>query len=65
MSNSFLDDPPRPKPQRHEIGQDLSTLSVFELTERIGELEAEIERLKQARAAKEQSKNAADAFFRG
>ncbi|WP_342358640.1 DUF1192 domain-containing protein [Terrarubrum flagellatum] len=64
MSNLFADDLPRPKSTKHELGQDLSTLSVFELTERIGQLEAEIERIKQAREAKEKTKNAADSFFK-
>lgn len=63
MSNPFADDLPRPKP-KHEIGQDLSTLSVFELDERIEQLRAEIERLQEARVAKEKTKSAADAFFK-
>ena len=63
MSNPFADDLPRPKP-KHEIGQDLSRLSLFELDERVAQLQEEIERLKQARAAKEKSKSAADTFFK-
>ena len=43
------DDRPRKKIS-HEIGQDLSLLSVEELTERIALLNAEIERLQQAAA---------------
>lgn len=54
---------PRPKPS-HEIGQDLSLLSVSELDERVALLEAEIRRLKAARQAKDAAKGAADAFFR-
>jgi len=53
-----------PKPPVHEIGQDLSRLSVAELDERILILKAEIERLSEARAQKEATKLAADAFFR-
>lgn len=63
MSDPFADDRPRPKP-KHELGQELSTLSVFELSERIGQLEAEIERLRQARDAKEKVKSAADSIFK-
>jgi uncharacterized small protein (DUF1192 family) len=48
----------------HVLGQDLSSLSIEELGERIGWLEDEIERLKQARHAKEASRKAADSFFR-
>ncbi len=59
----FLDDD-RPTPKRpHEIGQDLSTLSVAELDERIALLEAEIARLAEMRAKKNASRSAADAFF--
>jgi uncharacterized small protein (DUF1192 family) len=60
----FLEEKPRPKPAAHELGQDLSTLSVSELEERIALLEGEIERLKEARARKEASRNAASAFFK-
>jgi uncharacterized small protein (DUF1192 family) len=61
----FGEERPRPKPSSHEIGQDLSTLSVHELTERIAMLEAEIRRLEEMRRGKEASKAAADAFFKG
>ncbi|MGL4325720.1 MAG: DUF1192 domain-containing protein [Beijerinckiaceae bacterium] len=64
MTNPFAEDLPRPKPKTHEIGQDLSMLSVFELDERIAMLKGEIERLETARAAKQASKHAADAFFK-
>jgi uncharacterized small protein (DUF1192 family) len=58
------DEDDRPKKKiAHEIGQDLSVLSVFELKERIEFLKAEIERL-EAAAAKGSAKNAADAFFK-
>lgn len=59
------DDPdrPRPKPAAHVIGQDLATLSLAELDERVAQLEAEIARLKAARQAKDASKQAADLFF--
>ena len=60
----FDDTPPAKKPATHEIGQDLSALSVFELDERIALLKAEIERLGVARAKKEAGRSAADALFK-
>ena len=57
------DDRPRKK-ITHEIGQDLSLLSVEELTERIALLNAEIERLQQAATKKRASKDAANSFFK-
>ena len=60
----FLEEKPRPTPTAHEVGQDLSTLSVSELDERIEILEREIERLREARSKKEASRNAASAFFK-
>jgi uncharacterized small protein (DUF1192 family) len=57
------DDRPRKK-VTHEIGQDLSLLSVEELTERIALLTGEIDRLKEAAAKKRASKDAADSFFK-
>ena len=57
------DDKPRKK-VTHEIGQDLSLLSVEELTERIALMNAEIERLQQAASRKRASKDAANSFFK-
>ncbi len=48
----------------HEIGQDLSLLSIDELDERVEMLEREIARLKEARDKKENSRAAASAFFK-
>ena len=48
----------------HDIGQDLSALSVDDLTARIALLTGEIGRLEQAVAAKTSSRAAADAFFK-
>lgn len=48
----------------HELGQDLSTLSVAELNERIGLLKDEIVRLEGAVAKKQASLSAADLFFK-
>jgi len=55
------------KPKRkisHEIGQDLSLLSVEELNERIALLGTEIERLQAAVAKKRASKEAANSVFK-
>jgi len=49
---------------RHEIGADLSAVSVDELQERIQLLAAEIERLHEEIRRKEASRNAAAAFFK-
>lgn len=57
------DDRPR-KRVGHEIGQDLSLLSVEELTERIALLTAEIDRLKAAAASKRASRETASGFFK-
>jgi uncharacterized small protein (DUF1192 family) len=57
------DDRPRKKIS-HEIGQDLSLLSLEELTERIALLTSEIERLQQTAGKKRASKDAASAFFK-
>jgi uncharacterized small protein (DUF1192 family) len=57
------DDKPRKKVS-HEIGQELSLLSVEELGERIALLTAEIERLRAAEVKKRASKDAANSFFK-
>jgi len=57
------DDRPRKK-ITHEIVQDLSLLSVEELSERIGLLTSEIERLQAAATKKRASREAANNFFK-
>jgi uncharacterized small protein (DUF1192 family) len=57
------DDRPRKK-VTHEIGQDLSLLSVEELTERIALMNSEIARLQAAMTKKRASKDAANNFFK-
>ncbi|WP_315924781.1 DUF1192 domain-containing protein [Mesorhizobium sp. SP-1A] len=61
---AVFDDEPRKKPARHEIGQDLSLLSVGELNERIALLRVEISRLEAELKAKDTTKSAAEALFR-
>ena len=46
------------------LGQDLSTLSEFELGARIMDMEAEIARCREAIAARRDTKDAAAAFFK-
>ena len=60
-----IEDDDRPKKKiSHEIGQDLSLLSVEELTERIALMNSEIERLQVAMTRKRASKDAAASFFK-
>jgi uncharacterized small protein (DUF1192 family) len=60
-----IEDDDRPQKKiSHEIGQDLSLLSVEELAERIALLKGEIERLEAASAKKRASKDAANSFFK-
>jgi len=59
----FDEDAPRKK-KIHEIGQDLSLLSVDELSGRIEQLKEEILRLEAEKTAKDATRSAADAFFR-
>lgn len=59
------EDDDRPKKKvAHEIGADLSLISVEELRERVGLLKEEIARLETDMARKQASKSAADAFFK-
>ncbi len=60
-----FEDEDRPRKKvTHEIGQDLSLLSVEELTERIALLNAEIARLEEAAKKKRASRDAANTFFK-
>jgi uncharacterized small protein (DUF1192 family) len=60
-----IDEDDRPKKKiTHEIGQDLTLLSVGELTERVALLKEEIARLEANMATKQASKSAADLFFK-
>ena len=57
------DDKPRKK-ITHDIGQDLSLLSVEDVEERIAILVTEIDRLKADMARKRAGRDAANAFFK-
>jgi uncharacterized small protein (DUF1192 family) len=60
-----IDEDDRPKKKIvHEIGQDLSLISVKELHERIALLQEEIARLEADIARKHASRGAADQFFK-
>jgi uncharacterized small protein (DUF1192 family) len=60
----FEDDQPKKKLAPHEVGMPIDTMSVDELNERIGLLEAEIARLKDAIAARQKTKSAAESIFK-
>jgi uncharacterized small protein (DUF1192 family) len=59
----FDDEAPK-KLKTHEVGMPIETMSVDELNERIGLLEAEIVRLREAIAARQKTKAAADSLFK-
>ncbi|MCF8476936.1 MAG: DUF1192 domain-containing protein [Pseudolabrys sp.] len=62
---AVFDDDDRPKPKIvHEIGQDLSLLSVEELKSRVALLHDEIVRLEADMAQKHAKRAAADQFFK-
>ena len=60
-----MGDDDRPKKKvAHEVGQDLSLLSVEELAERVRLLHDEISRLEADMAQKRAKRSAADQFFK-
>lgn len=59
-----MDDEPISKPKAHEVGMPIDTMSVEELTDRIGLLEAEITRLRVAIEARGATRKAADSIFK-
>ena len=61
---SIIDDEQQKKPVAHEIGCDLSLISVDELESRIVLLREEIQRLEVEMSSKQDSKNAAESLFR-
>ena len=52
------------KKKNHEVGMVIDTMSVDELEERIGLLEVEIARLREAISARRKTKDAADSVFK-
>ncbi|CAD7041196.1 hypothetical protein REJC140_00978 [Pseudorhizobium endolithicum] len=61
---TFFDEDRPKKPASHEIGSDLSALSVEDLAERIALLQGEIRRLEKERQKKAAGRRAADSLFR-
>ena len=61
---AFQDDDRPKKKVAHEIGQDLSLLSVDEITARIALLQDEIKRLEADKTGKNAKRAAADQFFK-
>ena len=62
---AVFDDDDRPKRKiTHDIGHDLTLLSVAELNERIALMREEIARLEADIAKKQSSRSAADQFFK-
>jgi len=60
-----IDDEDRPKKKIvHEIGQELTLLSVRELDERVALLKEEIARLEADKTKKQAQRSAADQFFK-
>ena len=60
-----IDDDDKPKKKiSHEIGQDLTLLSVEELADRIALLQSEIHRLQSSMQLKRATRDAADRFFK-
>jgi uncharacterized small protein (DUF1192 family) len=59
-----IDEDDRPKKKIHEIGQDLTLLSVAELNGRIELMREEIARLEADIKNKQASRSAADQFFK-
>ena len=60
-----IDDEERPKKKiAHEIGQELTLLSVRELDERVALLKEEIARLEADKAKKQAQRSAADQIFK-
>jgi uncharacterized small protein (DUF1192 family) len=65
MAMPAFDDDDRPKKKiTHEIGQDLTLLSVAELNERVALMREEIARLEADVVKKQSSRSAADNFFK-
>ncbi len=64
MVDPFLDERPLKRKAMHEIGQDLSSISIDELAERTEILKAEMERIEAEIARKRAVKSAASDIFK-
>ena len=60
----MFDDEPVRKKLGHEVGMPIDSMSVEELEARIGLLEGEITRLREAIAARQKTRSEADSLFR-
>lgn len=60
----FDDDDAVRRVKTHEVGMSIDAMSVDELQERIGLLEAEIRRLREAIEARQRTRSAADSMFK-
>ena len=60
----MFDDDQVKKPKGHEVGMNIETMSVEELTDRIALLEGEIVRLRAAITARQKSRNDANSVFK-
>lgn len=60
----MFDDDEVKKPKGHEVGMNIETMSVEELTDRIALLDGEIARLRAAIAARQKSRNDANSVFK-
>lgn len=61
----MFEDENAPKKKRvHEVGMPIDTMSVDELEERIGMLEGEITRLREAISARRKTKDEANSLFK-
>jgi uncharacterized small protein (DUF1192 family) len=60
----FDEEPAKKKPVPHTLGEDLASLSIAELEERIGLLKAEVGRLEDSIRGKKLSAEAASSFFK-
>lgn len=63
MSDPFFEET-RKKKAAHDIGEDLSAVSINELEERISLLKGEIQRLEEEKTKKSAVKTAADTLFK-
>lgn len=64
VQEAGMDEDASDKPRAHEVGMVIDTMSVEELTERIGLLEGEILRLRAAIEARGETRQAAESIFK-